>query len=152
MARTRGNTGSGTDRHTSTDTDSHRSTDTDRDRSPGADHLPKAKTSAAAVFALIFGLLAFFGILSILFSPIALPLAVLGLILGVIGIRRTKDPRLTGKVLAVIGLVLSVLALLLVVAAVVGGFALLDDPGVLTWLEERLANARENLPTEVPAP
>jgi len=48
------------------------------------DDLPKAKTSAAAAFALIFGLLAFFGILSILFSPIALPLAVLGLFLGIV--------------------------------------------------------------------
>ncbi len=116
------------------------------------DDLPKAKTSAAAVFALIFGLLAFFGILSILFSPIALPLAVLGLFLGIVGIKRTSDPQLTGKVLAVVGLVLSVLALLLAVAAVIGGFFLFDNPDVLNWMENRLADVRENLPSEVPKP
>ncbi|MBA2640218.1 MAG: DUF4190 domain-containing protein [Nocardioidaceae bacterium] len=114
--------------------------------------LPKAKTSATAVFALIFGLLAFFGILSILFSPIALPLAVLGLIFGVVGIKRTTEPQRTGKALAIIGLILSVLALVLAVAAVVGGFILLDDPGVIDWLDTRLADARENLPAEVPKP
>ncbi len=114
--------------------------------------LPRAKTSAAAVFALIFGLLAFFGMLSILFSPIALPLAVLGLILGIVGIKNTKDPQTTGKVLAIVGLVLSVLALLLVVAGLIGGFALLNDPGVIGWMEDQLATARENLPSEVPKP
>lgn len=123
--------------------DHHESSDRD---------LPKAKTSAAAVFALIFGLLGFFGVLSILFSPIALPLAVLGLILGIVGIKKTKDPQTTGKVLAIIGLVLSVLALLLVVAGLIGGFALLNDPGVIGWMEDQLATARENLPSEVPKP
>lgn len=117
-----------------------------------APDVPKARTSAAAVFALIFGLLAFFGVLSILFSPIGLPLAILGLILGIVGITRTKDPQTTGKVLAVVGLVLSVLALLLILAAVIGSFALLDDPGVIGWLEDQLAKAKENLPTQVPRP
>lgn len=124
-----------------------------RNRSARArEDLPKAKTSAAATFALMFGVLAFFGILSILFSPIALPLAVLGLILGIVGIARTRDPEVTGKVLAVVGLVLSLLALLLTVAAVVGGFFLFDDPGVISWMENRLADVKANLPSEVPAP
>jgi len=127
-------------------------TDAEHERSTRTRDVPKAKTSAAAVFALIFGLLAFFGILSIVFSPIALPLAVIGLILGAVGISRTKDPRRTGRALAIIGLILSVLALLLAVVALVGGFVLLDEPGVLTWLEDRLADARENLPTQVPEP
>lgn len=124
-----------------------------QDRSARArEDLTKAKTSAAAAFALIFGLLAFFGILSIVFSPVALPLAVLGLVLGIVGIKRTKDPLITGKVLAVVGLVMSVLALLLAVAAVVGGFFLLDDPDVINWMENRLADVKQNLPSEVAQP
>jgi len=120
----------------------------DRDYESG----PKPKTSAVAVFALIFGLLAFFGLLSVLFSPIALPLAVLGLIFGIVGLKRTSAWERTGKALAVIGLVLSVLVLVLAVVALIGGFIYLDDPQVLNWMEDRLADARDNLPTEVPQP
>ncbi len=121
-------------------------------RSRGLEDLPKAKTSATAVLALLCGVLAFFGVLSILFAPIALPLAVLGLILGIVGIKKTKDPQVTGKALAIIGLVLSVLTLLLAVAALIGGFILFDDPSVISWMEDKLADVREDLPTEVPNP
>ena len=110
------------------------------------------KTSAAAVFGLVFGLSALFCALTGLLAPFAVLFGIIGLILGIVGITRTKDPQTTGMVLAVVGLVLSVLALLLILAAVIGGFALLDDPGVIGWLEDQLAKAKENLPTNVPRP
>ncbi len=34
----------------------------------------------------------------------------------------------------------------------IGGFFLFDNPDVLNWMENRLADVRENLPSEVPKP
>jgi len=58
-----------------------------------------AKTSAAAVFALVFGLAALFCALTAILSPAAVVFAVLGLILAVAGLKMANKPGVTGKAL-----------------------------------------------------
>jgi len=72
-----------------------------------------ARTSVAAVFALVFGVLALFSVLIVILAPVGLVFGVIGLILGVVGLRRARRPGITGKGVAAGGLVLSVVAVLL---------------------------------------
>lgn len=46
-----------------------------------------AKTSAAAAFALVFGVAALLSVLTVILSPVGLVLGIIGLVLGVLGIR-----------------------------------------------------------------
>ncbi len=71
-----------------------------------------ARTSAAAVFALVFGVVAVFSVLTVILSPLGLVLGVIGVILGVVGLRMARRPGITGKGVASGGVVLSVVAVL----------------------------------------
>lgn len=111
---------------------------------------PKLKTSAAAVFSLVFGLSALFCALAILLSPLAVVFGLIGLVLGIVGMKKAKELHVTGRGVAVGGLVLSVLGLLLGIGLLVGAATFLSDDANLDRIEQRLQDLRDEVPTEVP--
>ena len=116
----------------------------DRPSSEGA----RATTSVTAVFALIFGLIGLLAALTGLLAPVAVVFGLIGLILGIVGIRAGKKPRTTGKGVAIGGLVLSVIALLLSAAAIIGvATTVSSNPQILDQITNLLNNARSKAPT-----
>jgi hypothetical protein len=111
-----------------------------------------AKTSAAAVFSLVFGLSALLSVLTVILSPLALVLGIIGVVLGVVGLKMAKRVGVTGKGVAIGGLVLSVLALLLAGAIAVGLTTFLNDESAVNRLEQRVEQLREDLPRDVDVP
>jgi len=112
----------------------------------------RAKTSAAATFALVFGVAALMAVLTVVLSPLALLLGLIGIVLGVVGMKMTKRTGITGKGLAIAGLVLSVLALLLAAAAAIGITTVLNDERMVQRIEQRLQDVRNDLPQNVEVP
>ena len=106
-----------------------------------------AKTSAAAVFALVFGLAALFCALTGILSPAAVLFGILGIVLGVVGLKMAKRVGVTGKGVAIGGLVTAVLGLLLGGAVIGGLAALVNDDRQL----DRLQNQIDDLRTDVPS-
>lgn len=119
-----------------------------RDRTDADDLRRKpAKTSAAAAFALVFGLAALFCALTAILSPAAVLFGLIGLVLGIAGIKMAKRPGVTGKGVAIGGLVTAVLGLLLG-AVVLGGLAaVVNDEAQLDRIQGYIDDARANLPT-----
>lgn len=111
-----------------------------------------ARTSVAAVFALIFGVLALFSVLIVILAPVGLVFGVIGLILGVVGLRRARRPGITGKGVAAGGLVLSVVAVLLAVAFAVGVVTVLNNQSAVDRLQHQVQNLRDKLPAQVTVP
>ena len=107
----------------------------------------KHKTSAAAVFALVFGLAALFCALTAILSPLAVLFGLIGLVLGAVGLRKARRPGVTGKGVAVGGLVMSLLGLLLGAAVIAGLSVLINDEARLDQLQSRLDDLRNDLPT-----
>jgi hypothetical protein len=106
-----------------------------------------AKTSAAAVFALVFGLAALFCALTAILSPAAVVFGVIGIVLGIVGLKMAKRVGVTGKGVAIGGLVTAVLGLLLGGAVLGGLSALVNDDQRLDQLQNRI----DDLRTEVPS-
>ena len=111
-----------------------------------------AKTSAAATFALVFGLSALLSFLTLVLSPLALVLAVIGVLLGVAGLKMTKRRGVTGKGLAIAGLVMSILVLLLGLLGVIGISTFLNDDQAVDRLEQRVEQLRDQIPSDVELP
>jgi hypothetical protein len=109
------------------------------------------KTSAAAVFSLVFGLTSLFTALLALLAPVAVVLGLIGLVLGIVGIRKAKQINVTGKGVAIGGLVLSVIGLLLGIALLIGVTIFVNLVG-LDQLEQRIQDLRGQIPTELPEP
>ena len=105
----------------------------------------KARTSAAAALGLVLGLTALFCVLSIVLSPLALLLGVVGILVSVLGLRNAGRTGITGRWLAVIGLLLSVGSLVLSLAALLGVTTVLNDRGAVDRIEQRLVDARDRL-------
>jgi hypothetical protein len=86
-----------------------------------ANELPKPRTSVAAIISLICGLLGCI--------PFVTGLA--AVILGIVGIKKTKDPMVKGKGMAIAGLVLGCLSIAgwAIGAASIGGFVALVKMG-----------------------
>lgn len=105
------------------------------------------KTSAAAVFSLVFGLAALFCALTAILSPAAVLFGIIGLVLGVVGLKMAKRRGVTGKGVAVGGIVTALLGLLLGAAVLVGAAALVNDERRLDQLQSRLDDLRNDLPT-----
>lgn len=116
----------------------------------GTTPLVTAKTSAAATFALVFGLGALLCALALFLSPLAIVFGLVAIVLGAVGISRTTDPGLTGRALAITGVVLGALGLLLGVALVAGVTTFLSDEANLDRIEAQLQDLRDELPTDVP--
>jgi hypothetical protein len=106
-----------------------------------------AKTSAAAVFALVFGLAALFCALTGILSPAAVLFGILGIVLGVVGLKMAKRVGVTGKGVAIGGLVTAVLGLLLGGAVIAGLSALVNDEQRLDQLQNRIDDLRSEAPS-----
>ena len=106
-----------------------------------------AKTSAAAVFALVFGLAALFCALTAILSPAAVVFGIIGIVLGIVGLTMAKRVGVTGKGVAIGGLVTAVLGLLLGGAVLGGLSALVNDEQRLDQLQNRIENLRDDLPS-----
>jgi hypothetical protein len=106
-----------------------------------------AKTSAAAVFSLVFGLAALFCALTFILSPVAVLFGLIGLILGIIGLKKAKLVGVTGKGVAIGGLVTAVLGLLLGGAIVAGSAAFLSDEGRVGELRTQIDDFIDDAPS-----
>ncbi len=106
-----------------------------------------AKTSAAAVFALVFGLAALFCALTGILSPAAVLFGLIGIVLGVVGLKMAKRVGVTGRGVAIGGLVTAVLGLLLGGAVLGGLAALVNDERQLDRLQNRIDDLRSQVPS-----
>lgn len=123
----------------------------DRAVGSGAAAVGSPKTSAAAAFSLVFGLSALFTALLALLAPLAVLFGLIGLILGVVGMKKAKQIDVTGRGVAIGGIVLSVLGLLLGTALLVGATIFVNTGG-LDQLEQRIQDVRGELPDDVTLP
>ena len=106
-----------------------------------------AKTSAAAVFSLVFGLAALFCALTAILSPAAVVFGILGIVLGVVGLKMAKRVGVTGKGVAIGGLVTALLGLLLGGAVIGGLSALVNDEQRLDQLQNQIDELRSDVPS-----
>jgi hypothetical protein len=140
-------------RHSSDEHDTTGRTRTGRRVDRGADVRTKpAKTSAAATFSLVFGVSAVLSVLTLVLAPLALVLGLIGIVLGVVGLKMTRRVGVTGKGLAIGGLVLSVLAVLLAATAAIGITTFLNDDRAVAKMEQRVEQLRDQLPSDVEIP
>ena len=116
------------------------------------ERIKPAKTSAAAAFALVFGVSSLIAVLTVLFGPLAIVLSIIGIILGVVGIKNSKRVGVTGRGVAIGGLVLSVISLLLGVAMAAGLTFFLNNGQAVDRLEQQVENLKEQLPDNVNIP
>lgn len=106
-----------------------------------------ARTSGAAVFSLVFGLIALLAALTGLLAPVAVLFGLIGLVLGIFGIRAGKRPLTAGKNIAISGLIMAGLALLLGVAAIAGfASAVSSNPQILDQITNLVNTARSQVP------
>ena len=106
-----------------------------------------AKTSAAAVFSLVFGLSALFCALTAILSPAAVVFGVIGLVLGFLGLKMAKREGVTGKGVAVGGLLTALVGLLLGGAVLAGASVVVNDEQRLDQLQQWIDDRRADLPT-----
>lgn len=106
-----------------------------------------AKTSAAAVFALVFGLSALFCALTGLLAPAAVVLGIIGLVLAAVAFGKVKRPGVTGKGVAIGGLVTALLGLVLGGVVLAGAAFIVNNDSQLDRLQGYLDDARSNLPS-----
>ncbi|WP_009473320.1 DUF4190 domain-containing protein [Rhodococcus sp. JVH1] len=111
-----------------------------------------ARTSAAAAFALAFGVAAFVCVLIVILSPVGLVLGIIGLILGVIGLRAARRVGITGKGVAIAGLVLSGLAIVISIAFAAGVVTVLNNDSAVDRIEQEVDKMRDTLPDNVEVP
>ncbi|MGB2566909.1 DUF4190 domain-containing protein [Micromonospora citrea] len=104
-----------------------------------------AKTSAAAAFALVFGVAALFSVLTAILAWIGLVLGIIGVILGIVGLKMSRRPGVTGRGVAIGGLVLSALAVLLGLALAAGITTFVNDEGAVDRLQQRVDDLRDKL-------
>ena len=106
-----------------------------------------AKTSAAAAFALVFGLSALFCALTAILAPAAVLFGLIGLVLGIVGMKKAKLVGVTGKGVALGGLITAVLGLLLGGAVMAGAAFLVNSPAGIDRVQTELDKLRNNLPS-----
>jgi hypothetical protein len=111
-----------------------------------------AKTSTMAVFALVVGLTALYAFLTVVLAPLALVLSIVGLLLGIGGVRRAREQGVTGKGVAISGIVLSVIALVGSIVLAAGVTTFLNDDAAVQRLENRVQDLRDGLPRDVEIP
>ena len=105
------------------------------------------KTSAAAVFALVFGLAALFCALTGILAPAAVVFGLLGVVLGVADLKMAKRAGVTGKGVAIGGLVTAVLGLLLGAGVLAGLAVAVNSDSNLNRISEFVDSARGSLPS-----
>lgn len=105
----------------------------------------RAKTSAAATFGLVFGVAALLSVLTAILASVGLLLGIIGVILAIIGLRMSRRPGVTGRGVAIGGLVLSALAVLLGLALAAGITTFVNNEGAVDRLEKRVSDLRDKL-------
>lgn len=108
--------------------------------------LRPAKTSTAAAFGLVFGLSALFCALTGVLAPLAIVLGIIGWIVGASGRRMALRPGVTGRGLATSGVVLSIIGLVLGIAAVAAAAIWVQQNG-LDGLQTQIDNFYTHLPS-----
>jgi hypothetical protein len=106
-----------------------------------------AKTSAAAVFGLVFGLASLFCALTGILAPAAVVFGLIGLVVAIAGRKMAQRPGVTGKGVATGGLVTAVIGLLLGAAVLAGLAAVVNDQGALDRISRYVDNAKQDLPS-----
>jgi hypothetical protein len=134
----------GTDRN---DRNDRRESYTDAEHRVVPEKLKPAKTSAAAAFGLVFGLAALFTALTAILAPAAVVFGLIGIIVSIAGMKMAKRVGVTGKGVAIGGLVTSILGLLLGAAVLAGAAAVVNDEARLDQLQEWIDDARDNAPS-----
>jgi hypothetical protein len=104
-----------------------------------------AKTSAAAAFALVFGVSALLSVLTAILAPVGVALGIIGIILGLAGLKMARRPGVTGRGVAIGGLVLSILAVLIGAALAAGVITVLNDENAVNRLEQQVQDLRDEL-------
>ena len=107
-----------------------------------------ARTSTAATFGLLSGLTALLATLTVILAPIGVILSIVGLILSVLGFRSSRRPGITGRTIAISGMLLSSIALILGVVLVSGAITVLNDESAVNWMEDQVQELRNNLPSQ----
>jgi hypothetical protein len=110
------------------------------------------KTSAGAVFALVFGLSALFSALTGLLAPLAILLGIVAIVLSVFGILMSRQPQITGKGVAIGGLVLGLLGLLISLGLIGGLLAFLSNDANRARIENRIEQVRQQISSTQPVP
>ena len=108
---------------------------------------PAAKTSTAAVFALVFGLAALFCALTAILSPVAIVLGIIGLVLAAAGLKMARKPGITGRGVAIGGLVTALLGIILGGVVIGGVAAIVNNKSQLDRIQTYIDDARAKLPS-----
>jgi uncharacterized sodium:solute symporter family permease YidK len=74
-------------------------------------------------------------------------LGLIGIVLGVVGLKMAKRPHVTGKGVAIGGLVTAILGLLLGGAVLAGVAAVVNDEQRLDQLQNQIDGLRDEIPT-----
>ncbi|WP_431943443.1 hypothetical protein [Micromonospora marina] len=104
-----------------------------------------AKTSTAAALALVFGVAALFSVLTAILAWIGVVLAIAGIVLGIAGLKMAARPAVTGRGVAIAGLILSGLALLLGLALGAGITTFLNNDSAVDRLQQQVDDLRDRL-------
>ena len=119
----------------------------------GIEHrIRPARTSVAAASALVFGVSALTCALSVVLAPVALVLGLIGIIVGAVGFKMAKRVGITGKGVAITGLLLSLLAVVLAGILAVGITTVLNDDRAVARLEQEVQDLRGQLPADINVP
>ncbi|MEU5914644.1 DUF4190 domain-containing protein [Micromonospora sp. NPDC047527] len=104
-----------------------------------------AKTSAAATFALVFGVAGLLSVLTAILAWIGLILGIIGVILGIVGLKMSRRPGVTGRGVAIGGLVLSILAVLIGLGLAAGITTFVNNEGAVNRLQQQVDDLRDKL-------
>ncbi|KOX13459.1 DUF4190 domain-containing protein [Micromonospora profundi] len=104
-----------------------------------------AKTSAAATFALVFGVAGLLSVLTAILAWIGLILGIIGVILGIFGLKMSRRPGVTGRGVAIGGLVLSILAVLIGLGLAAGITTFVNNDSAVDRLQQQVDDLRDKL-------
>lgn len=93
----------------------------------------------------MFGVAALFSVLTAILAWIGLLLGIIGVILGIVGLKMSRRPGVTGRGVAIGGLVLSILAVLLGLALAAGISTFVNDEGAVDRLQQQVDDLRDRL-------
>ncbi|WBB67548.1 hypothetical protein [Micromonospora sp. WMMD812] len=109
-----------------------------------ADRTP-AKTSAAATFALVFGVSALICVLTAILAWAGIILGIIGIIVGIFGLRMAARPGVTGRGVTIGGLTLSIIALILGLVFIAGVTTFLNNEGAVDRLQQQVDDLRSRV-------
>lgn len=105
----------------------------------------RAKTSAAATFALVFGVAGLFSVLTAILAWLGLVLGIIGIILGIVGLKMARRPGVTGRGVSIGGLVLSILAVLIGLGLAAGITTFVNNENAVDRLQTQVDKLRDKI-------